>query len=257
MGGCFMTVRRCLLFATFLTLGILLLIFGILVLHPIYINICEASHAGAPQKCEPNNVLYIAFLEIGRRISHAEFWTALATIFIAVFTLTLKRSTDKLWETNKEQIHLARDEFISSHRPRLIVRQFVLLTPRPDQPLKITFAVINVGDTEAIFKFIAAEAALLNGRYWEAPGIDFIVKPVSERPIKNGQRVSMTIQSRFNITADQIKAVEQAALIICAVGELTYIDCLGTERRTGFRRNYDVSTDIFGISPNQDQEYQD
>src|SRR5262245_2553119 len=98
---------------------------------------------------------------------------------------------------------------------------------------------------------MAAEAALWNGRYWEAPGIDFIAKPVSERPIKNGQRISMTIQSRFNITADQIKAVEQGELIICAVGELTYIDRLDTQRRTGFRRNYNVSTDMFDTSPSR------
>jgi hypothetical protein len=46
-------------------------------------------------------------------------------------------------------------------------------------------------------------------------------------------------------------------LIVCAVGEFTYADDLGTERRTGFRRNYDPRADMFSASPNQDQEYQD
>jgi hypothetical protein len=117
--------------------------------------------------------------------------------------------------------------------------------------------VINTGDTDGIWKFIAAEPALWNGRHWEAPGIDFVVKPISRRPIKNGERVSMTIQSRFNITANQIGAIERGELIVCAVGELTYTDRLGTQRRTGFRRNYDFSIDMFVASPNEDQEYQD
>src|SRR6266568_4337904 len=55
----------------------------------------------------------------------------------------------------------------------------------------LAFSIINIGGTEAIWKFIAAEAALWNGRYWEAPGIDFVQKPISEKPIKNGQQVSI------------------------------------------------------------------
>ncbi len=102
-----------------------------------------------------------------------------------------------------------------------------------------------------------SEVALSNGRGWEAPGIDHIVKPVSLPPIKNGQRVSVTIQSRFNITAEQIKAAEQGNLIICAVGELTYADALGTNRRTSFRRNYVYASDMFIASPFEDHEYQD
>ena len=67
----------------------------------------------------------------------------------------------------------------------------------------------------------------------------------------------MRVQSRFDITPEQLEAVKQENLIICAVGELIYVDLLGTQRRTGFRRNYDFSTDMFIASQNQDQEYQD
>jgi hypothetical protein len=154
-------------------------------------------------------------------------------------------------------IDLSKNEFISTHRPKLIVRQFVLTKPEPDQIVKIDFSIINVGSTEATWRYLAAEVALWNGQYWEAPGIDHIIKPISLPPIKNGQRVSATIQSRFNITADQIRAVEKGNLIVCAVGELTYADALATNRRTSFRRNYDCSTDMFITSPNPDQEYQD
>jgi hypothetical protein len=187
-----------------------------------------------------------------------------AEVWVAAFTGVLAFSTIGLWfvtwiaaNAALRQATLSREEFISTHRPRLLVRQFQLVPPIPNQVVKIKFSIINIGDTEAIWKFIAAEAALWNGRYWEAPGIDFVQKPISEKPIKNGQRVSITIQSRFNVTPEQIEAVEQQKLIICAVGELIYADLQGTQRRTGFRRNYDFPTDMFIASQNQDQEYQD
>jgi hypothetical protein len=114
-----LNVRRIWLLVALSVAGFGLLVFGILLLHPIYVNVCEAAQAGATEKCEPNNLLYIAFLETMHGMTHAEFWTALATIFIAAFTFTLKRSTDKLWETNKDQIRLAREDFLSTHRPEI------------------------------------------------------------------------------------------------------------------------------------------
>jgi hypothetical protein len=182
---------------------------------------------------------------------------AFGTILIAVFTYVLYRSTSKLWEAGEKQFKLARDEFISTHRPKLIVRQFVLAKPVPGEVIKVEFSIVNIGATEAIWRYIAVEVALWNGQYWEAPGLDHIVKPTSMPPLKNGQRAGMTIQSRFNITADQIAAIEQKKLIICAVGEFTYADAVGTQRRTSFRRNYDLASDMFIASPYSEHEYQD
>jgi len=45
--------------------------------------------------------------------------------------------------------------------------------------------------------------------------------------------------------------------MVCVVGELTYADVLKTNRRTSFRRNYDVATDMFIASPHNEHEYQD
>jgi hypothetical protein len=151
---------------------------------------------------------------------------------------------------------LARDEFISTNRPKLIVRQFILQPPVVNDVLKVDFSMFNVGNTEATVRGIAAEVALWNGRFWEPPGIDPNVKPFGPRAIRNGERISVTIMSRFNLTATQLTAIQQATFIICAVGEFTYTDALGTERRTGFRRNHQVTTDMFTASTNPDQEYE-
>jgi hypothetical protein len=180
-------------------------------------------------------------------------WTAA----VAAFTLVL--AAVGAWQgiQLKRSVDLARSEFASVHRPKLIVRQFVLARPTPDQVLDVEFSIINIGDTEATWRYWHSEVALWNGKYWEEPGLDHIVKPISMPPIKNGQRVGVTVQSRFRITPAQIAAVEENKLIICAVGELTYADALGTQRRTSFRRNYNCSTDMFDASPHNDHEYQD
>lgn len=187
----------------------------------------------------------------------ASFWTAAATIVIAIFTIVLACVTRKQGRLTQQSIDLARDEFMASHRPKLIVRHFQLDDPVRDQVITIRFAIVNIGDTEAIPRYWATEVALWNGANWEPPGIDEVIKPISLPPIANGQRAQVAIHSRFNITSDQIEAVEQNKLIICAVGELTYADGLKTNRRTSFRRNYNLSTKMFDASPNQDQEYQD
>ena len=48
--------------------------------------------------------------------------TAVATVFIALFTLTLWLSTKKMMAATKAAVDLASKEFIATHRPKVIVR---------------------------------------------------------------------------------------------------------------------------------------
>jgi hypothetical protein len=188
----------------------------------------------------------------------AEDKVAAYTLWLTIFTAMLGLSTIGLWVETGRTRRLARSEFISTHRPRLIVRQFQLDRPLHDDALKCRFSIINVGDTEGVVTLVTAQIALWNGSFWEAPGINPLIRPLKQ-PItmRNGVRISATATSVFNVTEDQIAGVQGGSLIVCAVGEITYTDALGTERRTGFRRNYNVSTDMFTASTNEDQEYQD
>src|SRR4051812_49050158 len=43
--------------------------------------------------------------------------TALATLLIALFTLTLWRATDKMWKASQDQIELSRNIFVATERP--------------------------------------------------------------------------------------------------------------------------------------------
>jgi hypothetical protein len=254
--GC-LIVSRGVTFALILAFAFAALFIGVFVFHPVYVTVCEFSEHGTSKNCEQYHVLLAVLRKVGQVLSLAETWTALATIAIAAFTYALKRATDRLWDANERQIRLAREEFISTNRPKLIVRQFVLQPPVVNDVLKVDFSIFNVGNTEATVRLLAAEVALWNGRFWEAPGIDPNVRPFGPRVVRNGERISVTIMSRFNLTATQLTAIRQGTFIICAVGEFTYTDALDTKRRSGFRRNHDVATDTFTTSTNPDQEYQD
>jgi hypothetical protein len=83
--------------------------------------------------------------------------TALGTATIALFTIVLAWATSRQARLTREtarliedQIKLARQEFIASHRPLMVVHAVRLLEPdsarTPDeQPLRAEFRVINAG----------------------------------------------------------------------------------------------------------------
>ena len=238
-----------------LSIAILIVLAYLLGFIPAHIEVCKASEQASQQNCSLQPLLLgiVAWAN-----ANNGFILSIATISIAIFTFNLNRSTGKLWAGGKKQIALARDEFISTHRPKLIVRQFLVHPPIPEAPIKSEFSIINNGSVKALVTHITAQVALWNGRYWEAPGINSTIAPLNPPiTILNGQRTACKPQSTFNVTRGQMKAIKIGKLIICVVGEITYIDALGTERRTGCRRNYDVTTDMFVASPNPDQEYQD
>ena len=54
---------------------------------------------------------------------HNGLVAAFAGVAVAAFTGVLWGSTEKLWRSNERQITLARQEFIATHRPEIIMRE--------------------------------------------------------------------------------------------------------------------------------------
>jgi hypothetical protein len=72
-------------------------------------NVCETSREGA-KECAKYGLASFALHEIGAALdSNNGLITAIATVFIAWFTFSLRRSTDKLWNAGERQIALARE----------------------------------------------------------------------------------------------------------------------------------------------------
>jgi hypothetical protein len=145
-----MNRRSLLSFVLWMAAAFALFVVGVLILNPIYVDVCEAAKNGTAQKCEKYQILLAALLKIGHVLSHAEMWTALGTIAIAAFTYTLKRSTDNLWDITRKAA--ARQE----EDTRTLQRAYISVEPggvRPlaDDPDKCLAHVIirNVGHLPA------------------------------------------------------------------------------------------------------------
>ena len=162
-------------------IGIVLLIAGIaFLILPEYSEYCQSTHAN-DKYCSTYQIAssFGAFLE-----SHNGAITAIATIFIGWFTFTLKRSTDKLWSEAREQrqeakviadrqfenteksIRLARDEFISTHRPKIIVREAIIGSVMEGEPITVHYHLANIGETNGriIRSMVRAEIVPQQGR---------------------------------------------------------------------------------------------
>ena len=95
--------------------------------------------------------------------------TAIATAFIALFTFTLYRSTDKLWQDAKEtgerqasemmeslrianmsaevaarSFNLSREDHIATHRPHIRVRK-IATEGKPNGIVEVQYIIVNSG----------------------------------------------------------------------------------------------------------------
>lgn len=100
-------------------------------------KICDAYHLGP----------YVFFWITGQIDAHNGFVTAVASAFIAIFTLTLSKTSEDQGSLTLQSIELARQEFLASHRPHLKVHFPRIIAPEGGEPLKVEFGIINIGDS--------------------------------------------------------------------------------------------------------------
>lgn len=153
---------------------------------------------------------------------------------------------------------LARQEFIATHRPKLIVR-FVLLHPLvPGSHPTVDLTVANVGDTDATVYGIRADVARRQGNHWVEPGLlaTAVTGPASHI-VKSGERKLFTVRGAANLAEEDITAVKQGRHRLCLVGEIEYWDDNRVPRHTGFFRIYMQDADRFERAPDAEEEYVD
>lgn len=73
--------------------------------------------------------------------------TAVATVFIAVFTIVLAFVTARQARLTKEAVNLGRQEFIASHRPRLVIRR-IDVGEIGDGKFNMQCTLANEGDSD-------------------------------------------------------------------------------------------------------------
>jgi hypothetical protein len=112
--------------------------------------------------------------------------TALATIFIALFTLTLWQSTDRLWEASDKQAQLTRDslelarkEFEYTFRARISIFDVAIEHGGGRPNISVKFRLENTGGVPATGLMISFNIS--TGPDWHPPTRDtFYVAPQRE-----------------------------------------------------------------------------
>jgi hypothetical protein len=187
--------------------------------------------------------------------------TALATVFIALFTFTLWLSTKGMMAATLSAVDLARQEFIATHRPRVIVRYIQGPFHNDEGYRFVWITIVNTGANNAIVEEFGADLALRrdDDDEWEMPGLDADARAIEPIVLTCGQRHVFKVTAKTSDATD--KAIFGDALgghQVCAVGLVRYKDGNGVVRDTGFFRVLDDAGERFVVSPHDaEMEYQD
>jgi hypothetical protein len=225
---------------------------------PAYAEICSKGAQAGKEHCASYNSALVVFWHVAKFFDeHNAAFGALATIVIAVF---LVKVTNKQARLTQQTIDLARDEFIATHRPRVIVR-FIATSFLDSGHRSIDVHVANIGAGPATIQELGCGLARRRGNNWLTRGVTG--DPEAINPVvllKSGERY--VFEKAASIIYGDAEIFDEAdvgnrAINTCAFGVIRYSDENGVERETGFFRIYDASSEKFIPSQDQGEEYQD
>ena len=134
--------------------------------HPIGANTDGASNAQQNQECTAlaGPILTSLIASVDFLDNHGEAVTGVFTIVLAVFTGRLWYSTEKLWSVTNQSVELARNEFLSSHRPQMRLKHMWLTDDtawRLGGALEVNLDIVNIGNTEGLITWVNYISILL------------------------------------------------------------------------------------------------
>jgi hypothetical protein len=184
--------------------------------------------------------------------------TAVATIIIAGFTVVLARVTGRQARLTRESIDLARAEFVSTHRPRIIVRNLSTYGVVVGHPITINFMVMNIRESVALLVGIESFIFLKpqDGKIPRALRLS-ACQNKKERLVSGDFEIISQV-SDFVPERSHIEMLQTGERLLCIAGCVSYSDDNRVHRRTGFVRYCDISdlSGFFTFSPIEDAEYE-
>jgi len=203
------------------------------------------------------------------------------TLWLAIFTAVLAISTIGLWFTavwsgrkqfrqTQDSIALTRDEFLSTHRPKIRVKHVVLSTPLwQGERLAVKVVLVNNGTTDAFIaewgcKFIIQE----KGRMLPAlPEIARRETPrITEGKLSPGISLELSdVSDGTVLTDDDNTGIRKRSCELFCLGYVHYLDSVRRVRTTAFCRVLNFpqfpktheDTGRFRVCPDSDYEYED
>jgi hypothetical protein len=187
---------------------------------------------------------------------------------ISLFTLVLALFTWRLIVVGRDQhtaamraLKLAQDEFISTHRPRLVVRNvYSYWTVGMDgQDISVSYSISNTGDTTAHIIAMTTYCEWFSDKSAVVLPVAPIPPVVTKGPTINGGQTipfatTTDIVWEFNkmrTATDQADERDRMGAVLgdgtglYFVGHIVYVDDRDVRRNTVFRRRYDFSQQRF------------
>ena len=222
-----------------------------------------------------------------------EWWLVLVTLILAAITAILAGYTAKLWgatkslaeeakqtatrqasemqkslvisqesaATAKASVALAREEFLATHRPRVIVRSVrcgEAMGNVPEPPLQLDIIMANVGLTPAIILKISASLMHVPSGILP-PGPPYAEHSATMITLNVGEPEPFSAFIRGDIVKefDLADGFGNATTFFFCLGYLIYEDALNRRYRTAFVRRYNASIKRFSTVDDPEYEYQD
>ncbi len=173
---------------------------GVLIPTTVYITVYHEATEHARQHYDSHDdIEWAVFGKIVDALFSAAFWTAVATIAIAWFTWTLKRSTDRLWNAAKDQIAIAeaannlnREISVTSRRAWVSIEDVKLMHPTKFMEDSIVFRVQavtkNLGQTPATSVWLNFESYFVENNSENFPDAERRFKAqLREQPLWLGE----------------------------------------------------------------------
>jgi hypothetical protein len=167
------------------------------------------------------------------------WWLTAFTGVLAIATIGLGAATIWLCLAGERQFKLARDEFRSTHRPKIRVKHSYLVSDIwQDEPIIVNITFVNPGTAEAI----PAEIGL---RYFVVrkdralpiePSIPGIGAGVGQKLVVGKNWTIENVNANKTLTPQENADIQQGRSSLYAVGYVSYLDAAGQMRITGFCR---------------------
>jgi len=210
--------------------------------------------------CGSYNVIFYSAWRLAKAADHwGGLITAVATVAIGYFTYTLYTTSAEQARLTRDSIDLARQEFISTHRPKILVYGFNFFgaaTERGDteDPIRVSFRYVNTGDSPAKIKMIGTKLVHLFKPTMPSEidfAIDRIDPPVEVESGRHGFRLTT---DRFDQERFIFNSAADTYSLVC-VGVIVYADDIGTDRQMGFCRRYDDDSNRWVAMDEPEYEY--
>lgn len=172
-------------------------------------------------------------------------WLAIFTLILAIATIGLGGATAGLYLSGQNQIELARQEFLSSHRPKIAVKHvWFRSTLTYKTPIIASVTCINAGTSDAFFFEYGAGFFVITGHHLALP-VDPawpITGNLKGFRLESGISVAMP-DLTGTIDALQEREIRAGTMRLFCAGYVHYRDGLGKNRTTAFCRLLEPTTD--------------